>query len=370
MFEILQTSTALKEFCNWVQEIDVTEIALDCEFVRQKTYWPNLCLIQIAAANRIVLIDPLPEAGTDPVALRKFLAPLEDVLFNNNIVKILHSARQDLEIFYHLFGQVPFPIFDTQVAAMFVGLGQSVGYQAIVEKYQHKILDKTQQHTDWAIRPLSEAQLLYAAQDVVDLRQIAGHVRQDLGAENRLSWALEEMEILSFSQTYQANGETVWQRVKTKQRLRPQQQAVLQDLCRWREGEAQRGNVNRGRIIDDRELETLVVQQPQIKADVIKIVGEKWGDVVHDLLLASYQRPRETWPARKKRYSLSPDQERQLLVIQEMVQKAADDLLLPKSVLTNNEDLSRVVAGQRADILCLQGWRRDCFGQAILDKLL
>ena len=224
-FRIISSSADLKESCSTIQKSEQA-IAVDTEFVRQKTFWPKLCLIQVATSKEIFLIDVLAE-GID-------LAPFLKLLKDKKITKVLHAAHQDLEIFYTLMQEVPTNLFDTQIAAMFCGLGESLGYDKLVAKMLDRKLDKSSQFTNWAQRPLSEKQLKYAARDVENLLQIHRELTEKLSAMGRMSWFEEEQVRLYNDQAFRQDPSKAWERIKIFPR-KPRVISVLMDLAAWRD---------------------------------------------------------------------------------------------------------------------------------------
>ncbi len=355
-YVLIKTNQDLGQLCAEISQSAAIKIAVDCEFVREKTYRPILSLVQIAFENQIFVIDFVENSLS--------LSPLEKILFNSSLTKVIHSARQDLEIFYTLFGRVPFPIFDTQIAAVFAGFGQSVGYQSLVAQILNKDLDKTQQYTNWAQRPLSSEQLTYAAQDVEDLLAIFVYLKEKLQNADRLWWAEEEMSGLLEPVTYTVDVETVWQKFKSKHKFNRFQKAILQDLCRWREREAQKNNVNRGRVMRDHHIEALVLRKCMNLEDVKSIIkSEELSQLIWNVLQQSYDRPESSWPSHS---SVPKIGKNQLNLYQDLVdlwEKTAQDLNLPKSLIAS-KDLKKLASGE--DSRCLHGWRLQCFGRKAL----
>ncbi|RME62143.1 MAG: ribonuclease D, partial [Alphaproteobacteria bacterium] len=239
-------------------------VAVDTEFIRERTYFAQLCLIQIASDDEAVIIDPLA-ANLD-------LAPFYALMNEADVLKVFHAARQDVEIFYHATGTAPRPLFDTQVAAMVCGFGESVGYQTLVAKYAKKRLDKTARFTDWARRPLSRRQLGYALDDVLYLRDVYDGIRQDLARNERQGWLEEEMAVLTAAETYRIDPDNAWRRIKHRSRD-PKFLGRLKAVAAWREEEARTRNLPRNRILRDESLLEIVGHPPADAAGLAAIRG-------------------------------------------------------------------------------------------------
>ncbi|MEO1066538.1 MAG: ribonuclease D, partial [Pseudomonadota bacterium] len=249
--EIITTNDALEKACGIFNEADF--VCVDTEFLRETTYWPKLCLIQMAMPGDDVIIDPLAE-GLD---LNAFF----ELMRNENVVKVFHAARQDVEIIYNLAQTIPTPLFDTQVAAMVCGFGDSISYDQLVFRITGARIDKSSRFTDWTLRPLSKKQIAYASADVTHLRDVYVSLKANLEEQDRSSWVLEEMAVLTSVDTYYVEPEKAWQRMKLRVR-KPIELAVMKELAAWREAEAQRRDMPRGRIIKDDAIYEIAAQQP------------------------------------------------------------------------------------------------------------
>ena len=248
---MITTTEKLTEVCSRFAQLPF--ITLDTEFIREKTYWPVLCLIQIASKGEAYCIDPLAD-GID-------LTPLFDLLQNENVVKVFHAARQDLEIFYHLTGQIPTPLFDTQVAAMVCGFGESVSYQQLVQELTNTAIDKSMRYTDWSKRPLTESQISYALHDVTHLINVYEKLQDKLAQNNRIEWLTEEMSVLTSPHTYDIGDDTAWTKVKCHFSS-PRQMHVFAKICAWREKTAKLKNRPRRHIMKDDMVQELAVAHP------------------------------------------------------------------------------------------------------------
>jgi ribonuclease D len=229
-------------------------ITIDTEFIRETTFWPELCLVQVASTDEAVLIDPLAK-GID-------LAPLFDLLADKTVLKVFHAARQDIEIFYKLTGKVPEPVFDTQVAAMVCGFGDAIAYDQLVKRISGAHIDKSSRFTDWRQRPLSDRQLSYALADVTHLRDVYADLHERLKSENREHWVAEEMGVLTAPETYDLKPEDAWTRLKLRVR-KPVELQILKNIAAWREREARSRNQPRRRILKDDAIYEIAQQQPQ-----------------------------------------------------------------------------------------------------------
>ncbi|HYD69381.1 ribonuclease D, partial [Azospirillum sp.] len=259
---LITTTSELDAFCRGLAGADY--ITVDTEFLREKTYYPQLCLIQVAGPDGAVAIDPLAE-GID-------LTSLLDVLVDPNVLKVFHAARQDVEIFFHLTGKIPHPLFDTQVAAMVCGFGESVGYETLVTKLAGARIDKSSRFTDWSARPLTERQLTYALSDVIHLRPAFEKLRKRLNRTGRAHWLEEEMAVLTNPATYTVEPDTSWQRLKVRTN-KPRFMAILKELAAWREREAQRRDLPRSRVLRDEALLEIAAHAPTTVDDLARTRG-------------------------------------------------------------------------------------------------
>ena len=295
MYQFIDSQDSLTEFVNNIRSCEW--IVIDTEFIREKTYYPQLCLIQIAAGEHLACIDPI--ALTD-------LSSLYAVFNDPSVVKVFHASQQDLEILYFGSGQVPAPIFDTQPAASILGIGEQIGYAGLVESLLGVNLSKAESRTDWSRRPLSQAQLDYAIDDVRYLQQLYPIIVDKLKQGDRLSWPDRDFKRLTDPATYQLNAHTRWQKVKGLQNLKPQQLSILRELAAWREQEASERNRPRRWIIGDEVLIDLAKIQPAdvnaiaeirgVNADQAKRYGLHWLSCIK----MGRDAPKETWPVMKR----------------------------------------------------------------------
>ena len=249
--EPITTTKELAAACTRLAKHDF--ITVDTEFLRETTYFPILCVAQVASADEAIVIDALAE-GID-------LAPFFKLMANAKVLKVFHAARQDIEIVWHRAKIIPHPVFDTQVAAMVLGYGESISYDQLVQRITGDTLDKSNRFTDWTRRPLTPAQLKYAVSDVTHLRDVYRALSADIAKRGRAEWVGEEMEILTSPDTYRMEPDHAWQRLKTRVR-KPRELAVLIEVAAWREREAQARDVPRGRVLKDEVIGDLAVQAP------------------------------------------------------------------------------------------------------------
>ncbi len=343
-------------------------VALDTEFMRERTYWPRLCLIQIADSAGAFAIDPL--------APHIDLQPFWELALDWPGTKVFHACRQDMEIVYHATGRLPAPVFDTQVAAMVLGYGDSVAYDSLVQKITATRLSKGARFTDWSRRPLSDRQLAYALADVIHLRPVYEHLAAALARRGRNEWVREEMARLTDPATYALDPEQAWRRLKLKRPSR-RELARARALARWREEEAQRRDVPRNRILKDEALIELITHPPKKPADLDRLRGvgsgfhaSRAGRALWEALQAVEAVAKEdlpALPARKLRREAPQPAVDMLKLLLKL--KAAEADVAPR-LIASQEDLERLAAGERdEDLPLLTGWRHAVFGRDALALL-
>ncbi len=341
-------------------------ITIDTEFMRERTYWPKLCLLQLARAEgdwgeeAVYLIDPLAEVD---------LAPVFTLMADTSTLKVFHAARQDIEIFVNLAGAVPTPIFDTQVAAMVCGYGDQVGYETLVKRIAKAQLDKSSRFTDWARRPLSSKQLKYAAGDVTHLRVVYESLRGQLEKSGRGSWVDAEMSVLRSIDTYVVQPDEAWKRVKTRSHD-PRFLAVVKSLAKWREEEAQRRDVPRGRILKDDAILEIGANKPKTRDQLLasrSLQREGRKPEVCDAILAAVEAgeaapPEE--PPHNPRHFLRPKPGAQALsdLLKVLLKAKAENLGVAQRLIASASELEDLAQGMRDDVKALDGWRREAFG--------
>ncbi len=362
-FEYIDQAATLERFC--ADLAGTSWLALDTEFIREKTYRPQLCLLQVAAGDRIACIDPLALAD---------LGPLMELLYDPARVKVLHAARQDLEIFHLLEERLPEPVFDTQLAATLLGCGDQVGYASLVKTFLDVTLDKDQVRTDWSQRPLSPEQLRYAADDVRYLARLYPLIEARLESLGRGQWLAEDFAALSDPAAYQVRPAEAWRRVSGAHKLRGAQLAVLQTLAEWREKRAQEQNRPRKWVLADQpmlDLARLMPDSPQRLARIRGLEPATVNRVGAELLArigAARRRPSEEWPSLAPRIRLTPDQEALIDALAAILRLQAAAQGVSAAALANRRELERLVGGDNA-VPVLHGWRRAVAGEALQDFL-
>ncbi|MBM2716225.1 ribonuclease D [Mesorhizobium caraganae] len=340
-------------------------VTVDTEFIRETTFWPILCLIQMAAPGVTALIDPLsPDIN---------LAPFFRLMANEAVVKVFHAARQDIEIIVHLGDLVPHPVFDTQVAAMVCGFGDSVSYDQLVQRITGARLDKSSRFTDWRHRPLSDKQLDYALADVTHLIDVYKHLSAELERENRAHWLNEEMEVLTSRETYDPHPEDAWKRLKMRLR-KPQELAIVQTVAAWREREARERDVPRGRVLKDDAIYEVAQQAPRDATALSKLrttpKGWERSSTATALLGAvntALALPREEMPKLPKSFQPPEGSSAAAELLKVLLRIVAEKEGVASKVLASSDDIDRIAAeGEAADVPALQGWRRAVFGEAAL----
>ncbi len=339
-------------------------LAVDTEFIRENSYWPELCLVQVATAEDAAVIDPLAD-GLD-------LQPLLDLLLDPSILKVMHAGSQDIEIFYNLTGQVPQPLFDTQVAAMALGLGEQASYAHLVAHFAGHALDKGARFTDWARRPLTERQLHYAIGDVTHLAEFFPRMLEALRTSGRGSWLDDEMARLADPENYRVDPEQAWQRLKLPGR-KPELLGRLKALARWRELEAMDKNVPRGRIAKDETLLDLASHPPASQAELGRVRGlsPAWQtNAIGQRLMAALAgatpfTPPEA-PAREPRPGAAANSALVADLLKLLLKLRAKEVGVAPRLLARSEDMEALAAGVRDGLPILEGWRRELFGDDAL----
>jgi ribonuclease D len=335
--------------------------AIDTEFLREKTYYPKLCLVQVATPDMVACIDPLTLDD---------ITPLLDVIFDQQITKVMHAARQDMEIFYHLRGTVPAPVFDTQIAALLLGLPDQVGYGGLVQELLGVRLHKLHSRTDWSQRPLDEAQVDYAADDVIYLAQAYQLMQEKLRESGRLDWLADDLRSLSDPALYAAHPENAWLRVKGANKLSGAALSILQALAAWREEKAQRLDRPRGWLLRDDVLLDIARHRPGTPQALGKIRGlhentvRKHGDELLALVGQAADTKPAPFPARKLRQRLTPAQDAAVDVMQAVVRLVGEENGINPAVLANRNQLEQLLMGN-TDVPILQGWRKQLAGERL-----
>ncbi|MEJ2575158.1 MAG: ribonuclease D [Gammaproteobacteria bacterium] len=341
-------------------------LALDTEFMREKTYLPRLCLIQVANEDIAACVDPLACAD---------MGPLLDVVYDGSILKVLHAARQDLEIFLNTWHRIPLPLFDTQPAAALLGYGDQVGYAKLVKEVLDVDLAKDHSRTDWCRRPLDTGQTRYALDDVIYLGRVYLQMRGRLSDRERLQWLAADFADLADPATYVQNPRTAWKRVKGRQPLRGVQLAVLQELAAWREEQARARDLPRRWLVKDEVLVELARRRPREQKQLDRVRGMEAGVARRDgsALLAAIERgaaqPKDAWPSeRRDNRPLSALEEAKVDLLSAALRVAAEQHQLSPHAVATRKDLEKLVRGN-TEVSLLEGWRREVAGSTLLDVL-
>ena len=359
---LITTTDALAALCTRLAAEPF--VAIDTEFMRERTYYPELCVVQLGGADDVAVIDA-QAAGLD-------LAPLAALLANPAVVKVFHAARQDVEIFLYLFGVVPTPIFDSQIAAMVAGFGDQVGYDALVSSLTGGAIDKSHRFSDWSARPLSTAQVVYAAADVTWLRVVYERLLEKLSQEGRAPWVAEEMAVLADPLTYRPDPETMWERLRPRtsnRRLLGQ----LRAAAAWREREAQRIDIPRQRLLKDESLLEIAATAPTTAEALGRVRGVtrgwaegKTGQSLIAALLEAAALPDDALPdAPRGREGARPSPALVALLKVLLAAKCEQHNVAAK-LLASGEDLDRLATEEEPDVPALHGWRREMFGDDAL----
>jgi ribonuclease D len=355
---LITDSRTLADFC--ARLAGSPYIAVDTEFLREKTYWPKLCLVQVAYGGEAAAIDPLA-AGID-------LSPLFALFDNQGLVKVLHSASQDMEVFLYTAGRLPRPVFDTQVAAMVAGYGEQVGYAALANKVTGARIDKASQSTDWSRRPLTERQIAYALDDVIHLCAIYEHLLEHLAESERGSWVAQEMAALDDPARYRTLPTDAWQRLKIRRPTR-RTLAVLRAIAGWREETAQQRDLPRGWVVRDEALIEIAEHLPRTVAELERVRGLKPGTVRGrdgDALLAAVTQalasPEEEWPQLPARDAPVRGGETVVSLLQALLKLRCEEHDVAPKLVANRDELQRIATSDSEELRPLRGWRRALFG--------
>ncbi len=362
---LITDSATLANLCARLSQADY--VMVDTEFMRESTYWPELCLIQIADTEEAAAIDP-KAPGLD-------MTPLLDLLVNNdNVLKVFHAGGQDIEIIYNLTGKTPHPLFDTQIAAMALGQGEQIGYSNLVDSWLGISVDKGARFTDWSRRPLDQRQVDYAIGDVTHLAAIFPKMLERLRKTGRGAWLDQEMERLADPAHYANDPDVAWKRVRVSGR-KPDMLGRLKALARWRELEAQAKDLPRGRIVKDETLADLAGHPPRKQADLARVrglsatwAGNDIGARLMDALEAAQPLDADELPARDER---KPGLGREGALVADLLKLLlkirARDIDVAPRLLARADDLEMLAAGVRSDLSVLEGWRFEQFGRDALD---
>ncbi len=361
-FRLITSTHDLAAFCK--ASVDAEWLALDTEFIREKTYYPSLCLVQIASARDMVCIDTL--AIND-------LSALQDLLYQESIVKIFHSASQDLEIFVNLFDAVPKPMFDTQIAASLLGFGDQVSYAHLVNEICNIELDKSLSRTNWERRPLSEKELRYAVDDVKYLAKVYLHLIEKLNETERSHWAEHECNLISSTEKYKVDSNKIWRSVKGAGKLNAQQLNILKHLAKWREIQAIAENKPRRWILSDKLLRSLAIEQPtnmnalgSLEDFTREYIG--YADVLLDEIQQAMNIPESDWPKASAVSPLSSEQRKVIKQAQSFIRERAEQLNMSPSLLATRSVVEKLVRGKR-ELEILSSWKKDLVGDELVQLI-
>ena len=360
--QMITGTDALSAFCERLAAGPY--ITLDTEFMRETTYWPRLCLVQIAGPEEEAVVDPLADGVS--------LEPLDRLLADRSTVKVFHAARQDIEIFYNRTGTVPTPIFDTQIAAMVCGFGESVAYETLARKLAKVQIDKSSRFTDWSRRPLTQRQLQYALADVTHLRVIYNKLTRRLERTDRTSWLAGEMDVLTATETYALEPSLAWRRIKTRTN-KPRFLAVLREIAAWREVEARRRDVPRNRVVRDEALLEIAAEPANDAQRLARVRGlnrgfaeGRLGQSLLKAVAHGVATPTEQCPVVAKREPLPPGLGPVVELLKVLLKMKCEAHHVAQKLVCSVADLERIAADDDVTVSALQGWRREIFGNDAL----
>lgn len=335
-------------------------ITIDTEFLRETTFWPKLCVVQLASVDEALVVDALAE-GLD-------LAPFFALMSNPDVLKVFHAGRQDIEIVWHLAGIIPTPVFDTQVAAMVLGHGDSISYDQLVQRLTGEVLDKSLRFTDWSRRPLSAAQVAYAEADVTHLRDVFLKLDADLKKRGRADWVGEEMAVLTSPETYRQEPERAWERLRSRAR-KPKDLAVLMEVAAWREREAQSRDTPRSRILKDDVIGEIASQHPttieklgQLRAIPKGFERSRAGEMIVEAVKAGLARDPKTLPRIERDRPLSNGASATVELLKVLLRMTSEQHGVAAKVIATVDDLERIASEDEPDVGALRGWRGELFG--------
>lgn len=355
---VIADSHTLRSFCQRLQTAKF--VTVDTEFLRDNTYWPKLCLIQLGGPEGAAAVDPLAP-GID-------LEPIIALFDNEAVLKVFHSARQDLEIFFHAFDRLPHPIFDTQIAAMVCGFGESVGYDTLVKRLTGRRIDKGPRFTDWSMRPLSEVQIRYALDDVVHLREVYETLAKEMEHRGRAHWLDEEMKVLTSPETYNLDPETAVRRLKSRSTDR-RYLSVLGELATWREREAQSRDVPRNRVLRDEQMFDIAAQRPRTPERLAKTRGindglakGRIGQAILEAIARGAAIPPDRQPRPVARTEIAPELTPVVDMLKILLKMRCAQEEVAAKLIANGGDLERIAIGETDEVAALKGWRHELFG--------
>jgi ribonuclease D len=360
---LITENDALARFC--AEQKAASFIAVDTEFIRERTYWPILCLVQVAGPKAAVAIDPLA-AGID-------LTPLLALMADPNVLKVFHAARQDVEIFFNLSGSVPDPLFDTQVAGMVCGFGDAASYETLVGKLAQTSLDKSSRFTDWSNRPLTERQIRYALADVVHLRTVYEKLQQRLASNGRASWFAEEMAGLTDPATYRSDPREAWRRFRLRGRVDPRFFGVLRELAAWRETAARQRNLPRGRIMRDEAVLEIVAHVPKTIEALARtrslgrgVAEGKLGREILEAVQRGLSEATALAPPFPAKTDVPAGVGPLVDLLRVLLKQRCEEHQVAQKLVASAEDLEMIAADDNVPVPALSGWRHEIFGKDAL----
>ena len=362
--ELIKTNEQLVEVCKSISKEKF--ITIDTEFIREKTYWSKLCLIQICTHDKEIIIDPL-ENHID-------LDPFIKILNKKSILKVLHSGRQDIEIFYKISGKIPKPIFDTQIAAMVCGFGESVGYEKLVDKILNKKIDKSSRFSNWAERPLTKKQLKYAIGDVTHLYDIYPILNKEIIEKNRKAWLEDELKILLSKNTYDVSPENAYKRLKIRS-YDIKTRAITYQLALWREKKAQLNNIPRARVLKDDIIYELASIKPKSINEInnmrsisngLRLKEEVKKEIIDNVLVGLSLKDIDL-PNLPKKRKLPHGTNSRVSLLKILLNSVSEKYKVAQKLIASTQDLEDLIADDDADIKTLKGWRYELFGKKALE---
>ncbi|MCM5552702.1 ribonuclease D [Pleomorphomonas sp. NRK KF1] len=359
---MITTTSALAEACAHLARFDF--VTVDTEFLRESTFWPKLCVVQLASPEQVFVVDALAP-GLD-------LAPFFELMRNEAVLKVFHAARQDIEIVWHLGGFVPVPLFDTQVAAMVCGFGDSISYDQLVARVTGVVLDKSNRFTDWSRRPLSQSQIDYAEADVTHLRDVYRHLKDKLAKAGRADWVGEEMRVLTSESTYHTDPDEAWQRLKMRVK-KPRELIILKEVAAWREREAQSRDVPRSRVIKDDCIYEVATQAPTTPEALgqLRTIPKGWersrsGEEILAAVRRALDTPKEDWPKLPRHRQLPEGTGAAIDLMKVLLKLVSEAEGVAAKVIATTDDLEDIAVSDEADVPAMHGWRREMFGELAL----
>ena len=359
----IKSNNDLHKICKSYEKAEY--IAIDTEFIREKTYWPKLCLIQVFDGKKASIIDPLVN-GID-------LEPLIDLLENDSITKIFHAGRQDIEIFYNLTNNIPKNIFDTQIAAMVCGFGESIGYERLVSRLLNKKIDKTSRFTNWEKRPLSKKQKDYAISDVTHLFDLYPIIKKQVFDNKRENWVKEEMNILISKETYKQDPDNAWKKLKIRS-SDEKSISILFHLAKWREKKSQELDIPRGKLLRDEAIYEISSSQPTSEKEIselrsfsrINIKLNSINEILEEIRNAKSVKINNL-PEMPNHNRLSQGISAKISILKILLDSISVEYGVAQKLIANKDDLEKLIMNDNANIKTLRGWRYEIFGKKAVD---